>query len=275
MNAQYEGRSATNRPTMRAVLLFALRVFASSLFLASAFAEDKKPDEKKPGPPKVVVVLPLGIEAGTTNQLTVRGLDLTNATRVRFIGPAETIEARITAREPGGKLDGFDAAKVGDQKLVVEFVAPSEAAPDLQVVVTSALGDSAPHPVVVAPAGRLVDEKEPDNGFRDAQEVRPGQTVRGLIADPNDVDVFAVQVEAGRTLRAEVRAERLGGTLDGSLTLYSDKGQILATNDDSVGRDPAVQFCVTATGRYLIALSSVTEKAAATHAYLLDVTVSP
>ena len=100
------------------MLLFALRVFASSLFLFSALAEDKKPDEKKPGPPKVIVVLPLGIEAGTTNQLTVRGLDLTNATRVRFIGAAETIEARITAREPGGKLDGFDAAKFGDQKLV-------------------------------------------------------------------------------------------------------------------------------------------------------------
>ncbi len=275
MNAQDDGGPASNRPATGTVLVLALHVFASSLFLSSAFAEDKKPDEKKPAPPKVVVVLPLGIEAGTTNQLTVRGLDLTNATRVRFIGSAETIEARITAREPGGKLDGFDAAKVGDQKLVVEFVAPSEVAPGFGIVVTSALGDSAPHPVAMVPAGRLVEEKEPDNGFRDAQEVRSGQTVRGLVADPNDVDVFAVQVEAGRTLRAEVRAERLGGTLDGSLTLYSDKGQILATNDDSVGRDPAVQFRAAATGRYLIALSSVTEKAAATHAYLLDVTVSP
>ena len=260
---------------MRTLLLVALRVFASSLFLSSAFAEDKKPDEKKPGPPKVVVVLPLGIEAGTTNQLTVRGLDLTNATRVRFIGAAETIEARITAREPGGKMDGFDAAKVGDQKLVVEFVAPAAAAPSFEIVVTSALGDSAPHPVAVVPAGRLVAEKEPDNGFRDAQEVRPGQTIRGLIADPNDVDVFAISVEAGRTLRAEVRAERLGGTLDGSLTLYSDKGQILATNDDSVGRDPVLQFRATVSGRYLIALSSVTEKAAATHAYLLEATLTP
>ncbi len=263
------------RPAMRTLLLLVLHVFASSLSISGASAEDKKPDEKKPGAPKVVVVLPLGVEAGTTNQLTIRGLDLTNATRVRFIGAAETIEARITAREPGGKLDGFDAAKVGDQKLVVEFVAPAEAAPGFEVVVTSALGDSTPHAVAMVPAGRLVAEKEPDDGFRDAQEVRPGQTVRGLIASPDDVDVFAVQVEAGRTLRAEVRAERLGGTLDGSLTLYSDKGQILATNDDSVGRDPSVGFRVTVTGRYLIALSSVTEKAAATHAYLLDVTVPP
>ena len=275
MNAPDARGTATHRPARRTRVPFALRLFASSLFLSIASAEDKKPDEKKPGPPKVLVALPLGIEAGTTNLLTVRGLDLTNATRVRFIGAAETIEARITAREPGGKLDGFDVAKVGDQKLVVEFVAPTGAAPGFEVVVTSALGDSVPQPVAMVPSGRLVEEKEPDNGFRDAQEIRPGQTVRGLIAAPDDVDVFAVQVEAGRTLRAEVRAERLGGTLDGSLTLYSDKGQILATNDDSVGRDPVIQFRVTATGRYLIALSSVTDKAAATHAYLLDVTTPP
>ena len=255
------------------------RVLASSLFLLPCFAEDKKPEEKKPEPPSVAVVLPLGIEAGSAQKLTLRGLNLTNATAVKLTGLPQPLAADIKERGAAIKIEGFEAKRVGDQKLEVEFTLPTDApsGTNVALVVTSPDGESKPFPLFVAAAGQIVGEKEPNNGFRDAAVQDQGKTIRGALEAVTDVDVFRFDLKADQTLRAEALAERLGATLDASLTLYDAKGRILKTNDDGpgLGRDSLLEFKVPATGRYLLAISGVTEKAGPASVYLLTVTTKP
>ena len=252
---------------------------AAALLSVQGLAEDQKPEPKKPAPPTIAVVLPLGVEAGSRQKLTVRGLNVTNATAVRLTGltPALTIE--IKDRGAAAKIDGFDAQRVGDQRLEVELSLPANtpSGTNIALVVVSPDGDSKPFPLLVAAAGRIVAEQEPNNGFREAGALDDGKTVRGALETLTDVDVFRCELQAGQTLRAEVMAERLGATLDATLSLYDAKGRLLTSNDDAkgLGRDPLLEFKSPSAGRYLLAVSGVTEKAGAASVYLLTVTTAP
>lgn len=254
-------------------------VFASSLFFVPCFAEDKKPEEKKPEPPRIAVALPLGVETGSLHKVTLRGLSLTNATAVKLTGFSQSPEVAIKARDAATKIDGYEPKQVGDQKLEVEFTLPADApsGTNVALVVTSPDGESKPFSLFVAPDRQIVGEKEPNNGFRDAAVQDVGKTIRGALEAVTDVDVFRFDLKADQTLRAEVLAERLGATLDASLTLYDAKGRILKTNDDGpgLGRDSLLEFKVPASGRYLLAISGVTEKAGPASVYLLTVTAGP
>ncbi len=252
---------------------------AAALLSVQGLAEGPKPEPKKPTPPTIAVVLPLGVEAGSRQKLTVRGLNVTNATAVRLTGltPALTIE--IKDRGAAAKIDGFDAQRVGDQRLEVELSLPANTSTgtNIALVVVSPDGDSKPFPLLVAAAGRIIAEQEPNNGFREAGALDDGKTVRGALETLTDVDVFGCELQAGQTLRAEVMAERLGATLDATLSLYDAKGRLLTSNDDAkgLGRDSLLEFKAPSAGRYLLAVSGVTEKAGAASVYLLTVTTAP
>ena len=256
-----------------------LRVCAAALWTVQGLAEGQKPEAKKPTPPTIAVVLPLGVEAGSRQKLTVRGLNVTNATAVRLTGltPALTIE--IKDRGAAAKIDGFDTQRVGDQRLEVELSLPAntQSGTNIALVVVSPDGDSKPFPLLVAAAGRIVAEQEPNNGFREAGALDDGKTVRGALETLTDVDVFRCELQAGQTLRAEVMAGRLGATLDATLSLYDAKGRLLTSNDDAkgLGRDSLLEFKAPSAGRYLLAVSGVTEKAGAASVYLLTVTTAP
>ena len=252
---------------------------AAALLSVQGLAEDPKPEPKKPAPPTIAVVLPLGVEMGSRQKLTLRGLNVTNATAVRLTGltPALTIEIKDRGAAP--KIDGFDAQRVGDQRLEIELSLPTKtpSGTNIAVVVVSPAGDSKPFPLLVAAAGRIVAEQEPNNGFREAGALDDGKTVRGALETLTDVDVFRCELQAGQTLRAEVMAERLGATLDATLSLYDAKGRLLTSNDDAkgLGRDSLLEFKAPSAGRYLLAVSGVTEKAGAASVYLLTVTTAP
>src|SRR5881227_15038 len=86
-------------------------------------ADEKKPDKKKE-PPKICLAIPFNIVPGVTNKLKVRGLNLTNATEVRFAGwddVSVTIKSRGKVEVPKEQ----DAKKWGDNQLELEFNAPS------------------------------------------------------------------------------------------------------------------------------------------------------
>lgn len=254
-------------------------ICAAALWMFQGLAEDPKPVPKKPTPPAIAVVLPLGVEAGSRQKLTVRGLNVTNATAVRLTGLTPALTAEIKDRGVAAKIDGFDAQRVGDQRLEIELSPPANtpSGTNIALVVVSPDGDSKPFPLLVAAAGRIVAEQEPNNGFREARALDDGITVRGALETLTDVDVFRCELQAGHSLRAEVMAERLGATLDATLSLYDAKGRLLTSNDDAKGsgRDPFLEFKAPSAGRYLLAVSGVTEKAGAASVYLLTVTTTP
>jgi Bacterial pre-peptidase C-terminal domain len=254
-------------------------VGAAALLIFEGVADDKKPDSPKPEPPAIAVVLPLAVEAGSPQKLTVRGLNLNPVTALRLTGLAPALTAEIKDRGAAAKIDGFDAKRVGDQRLEVELSLPANApaGTNIALVAVSPDGESKPFPLLVMAAGSILGEQEPNSGFREAAALEPGKAVRGALESLTDVDVFRCDVAAGQTLRAEVMSERLGATLDATLSLYDTQGRPLTSNDDGkgLGRDPRIEFKVPSAGRYLIAVSSVTEKAGAAAVYVLTVTTAP
>ena len=274
-----EPKTNAEIPGLWAIGLRRLCVCAAALWSVQGLAEGQKPEAKKPEPPAIAVVLPLGVEAGSRQRLTLRGLNVTNATAVRLTGLTPTLTAEIKDRGVAAKIDGFDTKRIGDQRLEVELSLPSNTSTgtNIALVVVSPDGESKPFPLFVAAAGQIIGEKEPNNGFREAGALDDGKTVRGALETLTDVDVFRCELKAGQTLRAKVVAERLGATLDATLSLYDAQGRLLTGNDDAQGsgRDPLLEFKAPSAGRYWLAVSGVTEKAGAAAIYLLTVTTAP
>lgn len=258
-----------------ALLLGVLAVVPS---LASAADAPDKDKEKKPERPVLLLPLPLALVPGKTNRLVLRGQRVKTTKSLRLTGLTPSPEIQILKSEDAKVPEGSSAAKAGDQQVEIQFFLPAEApsGTNSAVVAVSPDGESKPLPLVILSASLVVDEVEPNDGFKQAQTLPSSCTVRGLLGEGVDVDVFRISGKAGHTLRAEVIASRLGSTLDSSLTLYSAEGAVLGSNDDSdTGRDALLSYKFTADGPCFLALTSVNEKPSKTHAYLLQVSDAP
>ncbi len=122
---------------------------------------------------------------------------------------------------------------------------------------------------MVVAKDRLVASREPNGGFHDAQPIEPGQVIEGLIDPARNVDVFRLELTAGRRLVAEVLAARYGSALDPLLSLYDSRGRLLASNDDSVGTDPRLEFTIGQSGAYFLVLLDALDQGGPTHPYQL------
>ena len=75
--------------------------------------------------------------------------------------------------------------------------------------------------------------------------------------DPqNDVDLFAVQLDAGDRLTADIDAQSIGSSLDPILTVFDSGGTLVAQNDDSDGLDSFIDFTANSAGNYYVGVSS-------------------
>ena len=249
------------------VILFAI---ACALVAVLARGEEKKKDDKKETP-KVLLISPFSVIGGKPNTLRIRGLKLAEAIEVHVEAAGVPIPATIKEKGKVEPIKPFDAAKTGDTRIVLELNMPEGiAATELSIVVVTKAGNTEPRPVLVLNAATTIEEKEPNGGFREAQEIKWGQTLRGTISDSSDVDVFKFQAKSGQRIVAEVDAARHGSPLDSLLTLYDDKGHELASNDDSeVGADSILQFKIPSDGVYLLCLSDANGVGSEAHGYLL------
>src|SRR5262249_18392628 len=148
---------------------------------------------KKPPPaerPKVLLALPLGVRAGATTRLTLRGLKLDAATGLRVLPRGS---ARVVKKGKVGVPMGMDARRIGDTGRAADLTVPADGGGDkVTVAVQAPGGEGAPHALFrdrVPP----VAEKEPNDGFKQAQPVAVGQTVQGSIGRPQDVDTFRLE----------------------------------------------------------------------------------
>lgn len=236
-------------------------------------AEESKP-EAKPLPPRLLMISPISLTTGETNRVTLRGLNLTNATSAKLVSQDGTArDAIIQSHGSANPIEGFDTQRVGDQKLELDLFLDTSirSGTNNRIVIASSAGDSQPFPFFAARPDEVVSEKEPNNSFRDASLAKSGMIIRGAIDAAGDVDVFQFEVEPGDKLRLEVMAERLGSTLDAALSLYDRNGNLLTQSDDALGRDPRIEWTSTKLEAVRIVISSVNEKAAASHQYLLKI----
>src|SRR5262249_33560362 len=157
---------------------------------------------------------------------------LDTATEVSFTS-TPAIAALIKEKKKADLPNGLEAKDIGDTQVEATLTVPAELGPGTVIfkVVTPAGVTASPDLRVVAKES-TVEEKEPNNGFHNAQSLELGKTVRGVIQADKDVDVFQFDGCVGQHLVAEVRASRLGSLLDSVLTLFDAHGNLITSNDD-------------------------------------------
>jgi len=83
--------------------------------------------------------------------------------------------------------------------------------------------------------------------------------VSASLASPIQVDLYAVQVQAGDEVTARVNAYSPGNPLDSGLRIFDGSGRQLAFNDNNNSYDPALTFTPPTAGLYYVGVSSAND----------------
>ena len=263
---------------------------------ATALAEDKKPAEKDA--PRVLLLSASSLVRGRANKLVLRGVNLAGTTAAWVDGspPAETqpaapaaatqpstqpatsqptvittLAVRLTSHAKSDAPKPFDAARVGDSQVELEVDLPSSPGPaEVTLVLATATGQAKTPPLAVLDGQDVIDEQEPNNGFREAQPIEFGKTIRGSIQAPDDVDVYRFTGRAGQRVRIEVLAARAGSLLDSTISLYDTHYRSLFTNDDSdLGSDSLITATLPTDGIYYMSITDANDTGSPVHGYQL------
>lgn len=130
-----------------------------------------------------------------------------------------------------------------------------------------------------------VEEAEPDDDDAHAMAVRLPLIVNGRIGRPEDVDVFSFEARGGDEVVVEVRARSLGSPLDSVIRLVSEKGEVVAWNDDYAYEglgvrglglqthhaDSYLRARIPRGGTYFVRISDVRQHGGPDHAYRLRI----
>ena len=237
--------------------------------------EPERPDET----PGIALCNPLLIEANSTSEMVIRGWHLTDITDVQcdLEGVLVKVLKQETAVVPGRQ----DAKEVGDTQLRVEITTPAISSPrQIHLIAKNSKGQSAPHAIQIGSRFSLANDLEQNDGFRDAQPIAPRQTLRGEIHQDRNVDVFAIDGQKGQSLKLTLCARELGSALDGLLTVYDERGRILASNDDAKEAhetaitDSRLELQLPASGRFYLCLQDAHDRGGPAHPWILHVELS-
>ena len=247
-----------------------LLTWAATCLLAASqivCAQDKKAEDKSP---KVILAVPLGIIAGKTNTVELRGLNLDTTKALHFTDT--TVRATLASKGKADVPQNQKKERLGDTQVKAEVFVPADFKGDeAAFTIETPDGQSAPARLAVLRPGALIEESEDNGSFAKPQVVTLPTTVRGSIKAAQDVDVFAFEGKAGQRVTAEILAARLGSPLDATLTLWNASNTLLASADDSSGdRDPRLAFTLPADGRYFLVVQDAHDAGSALHGYLVS-----
>jgi hypothetical protein len=211
---------------------------------------------------------PVGVVAGKAARVTIFGVKLDTASAVKVLEDKGT--ATIVSKGNTDKADK-GLAQVGDSQVVVEITLKADPpAQPVEVVVVTPDGETKPHSLLVETIMPVVKEREPNDGFRQAQDVALPVVVEGAVSRPRDVDVFRFQGKAGQKVTLEVLAARQGSALDSIVTLYGSGGRQIATHDDlEESVDSRLEVTLPADDTYFVVLLDAQDTGSAAHVYWL------
>jgi len=251
--------------------LFALILAAFAALPVGLLAQDKKATDG----PRITAIAPLSVAPGGKATLLIRGLKLTDATAFVFPG-APALTAEIKTKKAAELPAGAEAKDIGDTQLEAVLTVPAEQPIGTVTFRIDTPGGNTPtRELRIAATAGTLEEKEPNDGFREAQPCELGRTIRGTLKSDKDVDVFGFNGTAKTKVTAEVFAARGGSLLDSVLNAIDPKGHVLATNDDANERDAQLTFEVPAGGRFMIAIQDAGDRGSAWHGYELLVKEKP
>ena len=268
-------RSATSAVRCFHYLMGDVRIAAMCALVAIVSVTDPShaDETKSPAEPPVVnVIAPLGVVPGRRAELTVRGqrLDAAKALTVKDAAGAEVaIKSRGRSNPPGAQ----DAKRVGDTQVVVELTLPESFASDsVTLIIETDRGGVASCRLPVVAAAQHLAEKEPNDGFRQAQPIDADRVVLGQIRQQRDVDVYRISSNASQTWSFNIVAQREGSAMDPILTLYGADGRMIDTVDDIEGtRDAQLSVTFPHAGDYYIVVMDAHDQGGPAHPYRLHV----
>jgi hypothetical protein len=195
--------------------------------------------------------VPLVVAPGFKGKLLLRGQHLDTVTRIQSNVNAKLVGKPKKAAGP----QGYPAERVGDSEAEVELDVPKNfTAGHVELTATSPKGQSPPLRLAVN-AAPAIAEKEPNDSFAQAQELRLPATVRAKIERVRDVDVFRFSGRAGDRVRVEVLAARFGSPLDALVTVYDADRRVLDSADDRKGEpDPVLTVTLPRDGIYYVSV---------------------
>lgn len=229
---------------------------------ATAQADDTKNEAAR-----ITATEPAVIVSGAKTTLKVRGFKLKEATQLR-LPTATEVKAEITEKKDAGQPKGLENKVVGDTQLLAEITLPADHPSGVLEFVISTPDGDASGKVLVLSSNAVKDETEPNNGFREAQKLQPGQSASGGIQGDKDVDVYAYPIIAGQQYKVTVTT---GGPLlfDAVLNCYNARGQLLAAADDAQSRDPVLTLKSPVDELVFLCVSSAHDIGGEWHSYLL------
>jgi len=127
-------------------------------------------------------------------------------------------------------------------------------------------------------------EAEPNDSAAAAQPIVPPASVGGTIGVPGDVDRYAVRLEAGQTIQADILARGFragqtpGSALSAVLEILDTDGTTVLAQAQSQGDfdDPYCSFQVSSSGRYYLEVRNLDPAAGgAAYLYVLSVEAGP
>lgn len=214
-----------------------------ALISASAMPQDKKKPADKSAP-KVLYSIPLALKPGEKQKVVLRGKNLDT---VKEVKASDGVGVKVLAARKAGVPNNYPGERVGDSEVEIELDLPKTAK-----VVTLTVGDASYSPLV-ADDTPAVKEKEPNDGFDQAQLIPVPSAVEGTIKSERDADVFKFDGKKGDKLRLEVLAARFGSPVDAMLTLYDADRRVLDSADDVAGSsDPVLSVTLPKDGAYFV-----------------------
>lgn len=186
-------------------------------------------------PPTVDRLVPSGGQRGTS-------------VNVRITGKLGEGDLRVVSDSPNftwtfnEKRDAVDVAIPPDAAAGVHFIR-----------FCNPVGSTELRPFIVGTIPEMA-ETEPNNRIAEANAVQSDSvTINGALDKGGDVDSYAVNIPANRTLVASITANRtLKSPMDGVLQVIDSRGTVVAQNDDDCSRDPLVEFTPTTDGTWFV-----------------------
>lgn len=244
------------------------------LVLTSAgilFSQDKKPVEKKDAP-KVLYAVPLVAVPGEKHKLTLRGKKLADVKEVKLTGAGDG-KVKVLSAKAAGVPNNYPAERVGDSEVEIEIELPKDAKPgEVKLTAVGPGGESNAYALLVRDGTPVVAEREPNDGFDQAQPIAVPSAVEAAIKNERDTDVFKFEGKKGDQLRCEVQAARFGSPLDAILTLYDADKRIVESADDTDGTpDPVFVVRLPRDGAYYLSVLDANDLAGPNFNYRLVV----
>jgi hypothetical protein len=233
-------------------------------------AQEKKPPAKKDAP-KVLYAVPLVARPGEKQKLALRGRNLAAVKEVKVAG-APDAKVKVLGAKAVGVPNNYPAERVGDSEVEIELELP-KGAKAATLTAAGPAGESDAYSLRVRDDTPTVAEKEPNDGFAQAQPVTVPGAIEATIKSERDADVFRLEGKKGDKFRIEVQAARYGSPVDALLTLHDADRRIIDSADDTGGSpDPVLVVTLPKDGAYFLSVIDAHDLGGTNFGYRLVVT---